>query len=221
MTEEQKRICAERLFDEIGLIDDRFITEAASPYAPKKSSALRKFFVAAVSLTLVICIGVGIFAVGKLGQNKSGDASAPEAGNSDNILADGATEITTLSGRLDSLRADTEGLKVSAEEIQLFGGAPSVIWKYSDEETYRVSAISQSEAERLEYLLEKDKGQRVDGEAVTNKLDGVWIATGNGYVISPYLEQTDGNTGYGQIFEYSPEYEPSEEFSEYLCDIIS
>ncbi len=222
MTQEQKRICAERLFDEIGLIDDRFITEAASPYAPKKSVGLRRFLVAAMSVTLTLCVCVGLFAIGKLGQNKSDSATAPENGNVDhNYPSDSGETLSTLSGRLDTLRADTEELKVSAEDIQLFGGAPSVIWKYSDEETYRVCQISQSEAERLGHLLEENKGQRTDGEATKGKLDGVWIATGDGRVISPYLEQTDGNTGYGEIFEYSPEYEPSEEFSRYLCDVIS
>ena len=76
MTQEEKRICAERLFDEIGLIDDRFITEAASPYAPRKNAGLRRFLVAAVSVTLTLCVCVGIFAIGKLGQDKS-DTAAP------------------------------------------------------------------------------------------------------------------------------------------------
>ena len=136
-------------------------------------------------------------------------------------MADCVQPTATLSGKLDDLRADTETLKVSAEDVQLFGGAPSVIWKYSDEETYRVSPISRSEAERLSSLLERDKGQRIDRETTESRLDGVWIATGDGRVISPYLERTDGNIGYGELFEYSPEYEPSEEFSEYLCDVIS
>lgn len=221
MTQEEKRICAERLFDEIGLIDDRFITEAASPYAPRKNAGLRRFLVAAVSVTLTLCVCVGIFAIGKLGQDKSGNA-APENGEvNDGFLADCVQPTATLSGKLDDLRADTETLKVSAEDVQLFGGAPSVIWKYSDEETYRVSPISRSEAERLSSLLERDKGQRIDRETTESRLDGVWIATGDGRVISPYLERTDGNIGYGELFEYSPEYEPSEEFSEYLCDVIS
>ena len=218
MTQEEKRICAERLFDEIGLIDDRFIAEAASPYAPRERRlGLRRFFVIAVSVALAVCVGVGAFAVGKLGQK--GEANAPEA---DNEIADKGDGLpSTLAGRLDAMREDTDTLKVEKTDAVLFSGSPTVIWKYSDENEYRVSYITHTEAEELSLMLRKNRGTRADGNETETKLEGLWISSGDGRVISPYLEQTEGNTGYGEVFEYEPEYEPSEEFSEYLCDVIS
>jgi len=229
MTNEEKRICAERLFDEIGMIDDRFIAEAATPYARQtRIRNLRRILVAAVSLSLAVSLAVGIFVVGKIG-NKSdgmaGDNAAPNgAGTVEKEEGDKTSSQTaTLSSRLDELRVQTEALKINAEDLDLFSETPSVVWKYSDENEYRVRAISASQAKTLSQKLSVGDGKTVYAQEddPSCDLEGVWITLGDGRVISPYVEQTAGNVGYGELFEYEPEYEPSEEFSEYLCDMIS
>lgn len=228
MTQEEKRICAERLFDEIGLIDDRFVFEAATPYVSQKRKGLwQRLLIAAVSVTIVACVGLGLFVVGMM---SGGKGNAPE--NDMNIVgtvaddalqdnSDGSEAVLTLSARLERMKDDTAQLAVSKADIELFGTSPKVIWKYSGEEEYRVSSITEAQANALVEKLSKNSGKRVSESDDKSELEGLWIATGDGRVISPYLELTAGNTGYGELFEYEPEYEPSNDFAEYLCDTIS
>lgn len=220
MTQEEKRICAERLFDGIGLIDDRFIVEAATPYVRKsRARGFRALLIGAVSLALALSVAVGAFVVGMMsGQNRVEDGDVADDVYTE--LADGTTHANTLSAQLSSLRADTEENAVDMADIDLFDSRAKIIWKYADEELYRVTPITDGEREKLVAILSKDKGERVT-QVEAEAVEGVWIATGDGRVISPYLEQTAGNVGYGELFEYQPEYEPTEEFSEYLCDCIS
>ena len=220
MTQDEKRICAERLFDGIGLIDDRFIVEAATPYGRKRSAkGFRALLIGAVSIALAMSVAAGAFVVGMMsGQNKAEDDDVAEDVNTG--VVDGTTHANTLSAQLSSLRAETEVNAVDMADIDLFDSQAKVIWKYADEELYRVKPITDGERERLVTILSKDKGERVT-QVEAEAVEGVWIATGDGRVISPYLEQTAGNVGYGELFDYQPEYEPTEEFSEYLCDCIS
>ena len=220
MTQDEKRICAERLFDGIGLIDDRFIVEAATPYVRKRSAkGFRALLIGAVSIALAMSVAAGAFVVGMMsGQNRVEDGDVADDVYTE--LADGTTHANTLSAQLSSLRADTEENAVDMVDIDLFDSQAKIIWKYADEELYRVKPITDGERERLVTILSKDKGERVT-QVEAEAVEGVWIATGDGRVISPYLEQTAGNVGYGELFDYQPEYEPTEEFSEYLCDCIS
>lgn len=219
MTQDEKRICAEKLFDSIGLIDDRFIAEAAAPYVRKgMARGLRALLIGAVSLTLALSVAIGAFVVGMMSEQNRGEDDG--AGNVNNDFADGTTNANTLSAQLSALRTDTEDIAVTASEIDLFDSQAKIIWKYAGEEEYRVKPITDAEYERLTVILSKDKGERaVPTDA--DPVEGVWVTGGDGRVISPYLEQTAGNVGYGELFDYVPEYEPTEEFSEYLCDCIS
>ena len=228
MTQEEKRICAERLFDEIGLIDDRFIFEASTPYVSQARRTLwRRVLVAAVSVTLTVCIAVGLFAVGMMNAGKGNapenDANMEDAPADDALQDNSNSSATalTLSARLERMKDDTAGLSVDAADIQLFGSSPKVIWKNSDEADYRACNITEAQASTLIEKLSENSGKRVSGSDDKSELEGLWIATGDGRVISPYLELTAGNTGYGELFEYEPEYEPSKDFAEYLCDTIS
>ncbi len=218
MTENEKRIYAQRLFDGIGLIDDRFIAEAQSPYAPpRRGGIFKRILISAVSLSLVLCVAVGIFVIGKMGQKGGADADIPNEG----IENGEGSQSTSLSGRLLALRTGTDALRVKESELRLFESSPSVIWKYTDEEEYRVRRLTSVEVEQLKLLYERDAGSRVSDGETDSGIDGLWIAIGDGRIVSPYLEQTAGNIGYGELFDYAPEYEPSAECSEYLCDVIS
>lgn len=223
MTNEQKRMSAERLFDAIGMIDDRYIAEADSAYIPaKRTNIWKKAILAAVAVTLALSVMIGSFLVasfvgGYLFIDKVFDALITNKDESD-LDAPSAT----LSEKLVSIKDKTEDMRVSEDSIDLFSGSSMVIWKYSDEADYRVSLISDNELVTLQGKLERNRGESIDSSMPTDtQIDGVWIALGDGRVISPYLEQTAGNVGYGQIFDYTPEYEPSDDFAEYLCDSIS
>lgn len=222
MTQEEKRICAEKLFDEIGLIDDRFITEAVTPYVRKRSfRALRAIAIMAAAVTLTVTLMLGALVVGMVALGSKNDADnvkdeAPMEEDVNNSMGSAAT----LSKKLEGMRENTASLKTERNDIKLFDGTPKIIWKYADEEDYRVRSITERDLNTLTSRLKADKGERIK-ESTESELEGLWIATGDGKVISPYLEQTAGNVGYGEIFEYEPEYEPSAGFSEYLCDVIS
>lgn len=224
MTNEEKRICAQRLFDEIGNIDDRFIYEAETPYSARSGARFfRIFAIGAVSIALALSIAVGVFVVGMMVGNKS----AEDDGFRDNMVdaevgdvADGTAEKRGISQRMTSLKAQTTDALTVKEDIDLFDGTPKIIWKYTDETEYRMRAISDGEYSDLTTLLSKNMGERVEnGESGT--LEGIWIASGDGRVVSPCLEMTAGNVGYGEIFDYVPEYEPTPELTDSLCDYIS
>ena len=48
----------------------------------------------------------------------------------------------------------------------------------------------------------------------------VWIAFGDGVVISPYLKANPGNTGHGELFDYDPELELSEDLIRKIIQCI-
>ena len=222
MTQEEKRICAERLFDAIGDMDDRFVLEAESPYVRRSGVRwFRAVLIGAASVALALSVTVGVFVVGMMGKGQSG-AKDDADDLQDNIQESMEESLgsTTLSARLSSVRAQTADSVARESDIDLFDGTPRVIWKYSDEELFRTKSISHDEYQRLTALMAKNKGERVDDPS-DNSLEGVWIASGDGLVISPCLEQTAGNVGYGEIFDYVPEYEPSAELTDSLCDYIS
>ncbi len=222
MTQDEKRICAEKLFDEIGLIDDRFITEAATPYVRVRGlRALRAVAIAAAAVTLAVTMALGAFVVGMiaLGGKKDADSMNDETRYEED-MDNSLNSVSTLSEKLEGMRENTASLKTDRADIELFDGTPKIIWKYADEETYRVRSITEGELNVLTERLKENKGEKLQGDT-DGGLEGLWISTGDGKVISPYLEQTAGNVGYGEIFEYEPEYEPAEDFSEYLCDVIS
>lgn len=226
MTNDEKRICAQRIFDSIGEIDDRFIAEAATAYVPKRNKIIfRSVIIAAASVTLLITVLLSSLAVGMLVSNFfAGDDGGVADEKFENLQGDADMEsaVQTLDSRLCHMRDETKSLSVSKESIDLFSGNGLIIWKYSDEENYRVYTLSEKELSDVTDMLDSDEGTPIDPSVPTDsEIEGVWIATGDGRVVSPYLAKAEGNVSYGKIFEYEPEYEPSPEFSELLCDVIS
>ena len=225
MSNEQKRICAERLFDELGSIDDRFIHEADTPYK-RKSNTLRRFIIIAVAATLSLSLLMGSLAIGGLaillfggdtvGKDQHDDI--PDNGVNNEEKEEPSTP-SSLDERLNALRGGVY-LTSPKEDLKLFDGSIKVVWRYSDEDYCRYTVITKHEATILMNKLKSDRGERFDGNA-SESMAELWICAGDGRVISPYLDLSAGNVGYGELFEYEPEYEPSDNFSDYLCEIIS
>ncbi len=227
MTQNDRQKASNRLLDSIGLIDDRYIYEAETPFVQKKKRAwLKTFIIAAVSLTLALMLALTVATGGLITAiviimgNEGTKDDSPIISDGDN-MDEGNSSATSysLSSQMVSIKDKTEHLAVSSQELDLFDGA-SVIWKYSDESDYRVYKLTSAEAAELSERLSRDIGIRVTRQETT-ELEGIWICNGEGQVISPCLERSEGNVSFGQLFDYSAEYEPSEEFSDYLCDVIS
>ena len=219
---------SELLLEAIGEIDDRFIFEAESYERRKSSLPLRKLIIAAVALSLVftftLSLGIGLM----LGSNRDKvDNDFNNAPNEDQDGADGNVKpgvqpIVTLSDTLHSVKFSSEGFSTEFERDMLFDGKTKLIWKYSDEESYRVCTISSnSDAKQLRTQLESKSGFKNVSEPAGDSIDGFWVCFGDGLVYTPYLKSSDGNVGYGELFDYEQELEPSKSFATFIREIIN
>ena len=221
MTNWDKARLADYLFDEIGLIRDDFVAEAERPYERKaRALSLRRMVVVGVSLTLTLTAVLGVW----IGNRMAGrDEAADEIGNAVVTQQSESTAPVGISLRLQELREATEDCVTPKEKVELFSGTAQIVWKYADEDTYRVRRLSAAETDRLLPLLNRQEnaspvsGEASDGTAVA----GIWITLGDGRVISPCLKPSDGNVGYGELFDYEPEIEPTDELTELICDVLS
>ena len=218
---------SELLLEAIGEIDDRFIFEAESYERKKSSLPLRKLIIAAVALSLVftftLSLGIGLM----LGSNRdkvdndSNNAPNENYDGADGNVKPGVQPIVTLSDTLHSVKFSSEGFSTEFERDMLFDGKTKLIWKYSDEESYRVCTISSaSDTKNIRRALEHKKDFSEVTEPAVDSIDGFWICFGDGLVYTPYLRSSDGNVGYGEIFDYEQELEPSKSFATFICEII-
>ena len=212
------------LLDEIGQIEDRYLAEAQAPCRVTRRTLLpRRALIVALSLALTLTLLLSALLIGSWQGAKSEDiALNDEDGAEPEQVFDqfsGAT-AKTLSSRFSEIRGSTESLKTPEERIDLFDGQAKVIWKYTEEETYRVRTLSAAEYTQLTQTLHTEKSTEAPASE-EQSLAGVWLAAGDGTVISPQLEQTSENVGYGALFAYRPEREPSAVFTELLFAMLS
>ena len=225
MTEREKIFLSERLFDEIGLIDDRFIYEASTPYRRKrKFGAMGRVLVIAAALSLTLCIIAGtlltgtLFLIGDLASKdaEDGDSMAPPSEE----IQDSNDAFASLSSRLEAIPVGTYST-AAKDDVELFDSKPKVVWEVSGEDECCVLEISDSQANALIKEM-RSGGEKTSGSSNSNRESvRIWIVLGNGQVVTPHLELTAGNVGYGELFDYVQEYEPSENFSDLLIDTIS
>lgn len=226
---------SELLLEAIGEIDDRFIFEAESYERKKSSFPLRKLIIAAVALSLVftftLSLGIGLMlgsSRDKVDNDSAGAPNEDQDGADDGFNNAGANDenikpqpITTLEDTLESVRYSSEELKSPFERDMLFDGSTKLIWKYSDEESYRVCTISSaSDTKSIQRALEHKKDFSEVSEPAVDSIDGFWICFGDGLVYTPYLKSSDGNVGYGELFDYEQELEPSKSFATFISEII-
>ena len=209
---------AEKLLDVIGDIDARFIAEAERPPEIRKKSLIlpRKVMTLAAGVLAFVFVIFGVslaFLNGGLGADM-----APEA---DNIASEDISGSITLSDVVMSVQNDTKSYTfVSAEEIRFFDDRIKIIWCYEGSEVYRVVKVPLSKEDELMRGIEELKNSKKTNE--TNDLPcAIWICFEDGRVITPYLEYTEGNVWHGELFEYSPEIEPSSAFTELINELIS
>lgn len=194
-----------RLFDAIGELDPRVVDEALK--YKRTGVRTRRFF----TVLVAACVAFSILIVGSVGLmmvNQKNDANADSFPN--NSVEDGRTDIAELlSGSTSHSTFDS---------VELIGAQSTIVWQESGEDSYNVLVIDGRDCEKLVSLMKNSKGERVD-ESYTESVK-VWITCGDGSVISPYLTYSEGNVGYGALFEYDPEIEPDENFVEELKKLI-
>lgn len=235
MRDQKNNKDSELLLEAIGEIDDRFIFEAESYERKKSSLPLRKLIIAAVALSLVftftLSLGIGLMlgsSRDKVDNDSAGAPNEDQDGADDEFNNAGANDenikpqpITTLEDTLESVKFSSEGFSTTFERDMLFDGSTKLIWKYSDEESYRVCTISSaSDTKSIQRALEHKKDFSEVSEPAVDSIDGFWICFGDGLVYTPYLKSSDGNVGYGELFDYEQELEPSKSFATFISEII-
>lgn len=197
-----KRKNSAYLFDTIGTLDDALIDSARSPVAARKAiktqKRLRTLAVAAV-LALVITGG----AIDQL-RFPSPDKATP------------VTEVPSLS---EVLMQTNEPIQVEQDTLNFFDGQTKLVWR-TNEANYHCLIIEKTDKEEL-YNSLAHSGKPLSPHQSKEIPLSVWICNGDGTVYSPYLKQTDGNTGYGALFSYCPEQEPSRSFTKLIQTLLS
>lgn len=223
------RRAAEYLFDEIGGIDDSYIAAAQSAGKAKTRMPFRAGLVAAAALlvmTVTVVLPMGLYT--------RGDKEASDDGIYDQAIGTKPTYDGNQYGPTeDANKKDDESqesvytldgvLNVSQDRfyvgdtLDLFDGTPRLLWQASDGALCGVN-LSAAELEHLD--RESGRGEQIGDTELEAEIQ-VWISYGNGIVISPYLEDSPGNVGYGDLFDYSPEIIPSSAVTGRIKNIIA
>jgi hypothetical protein len=209
----KKMRSAEKLFDAIGMIDDRIITEAAdlskSSKAVKSYPFFRRYAVTLTSLFLVVAMIGGVLVA-----NWSKDMGAESL--KDNLDRDEVQVRETLDFVLSDAVTNEKATLLSFDEIDFFDGEVSLIWTYGDEDEYHKLVFEERYAESEVKNCMSKSVELISTENADDNVCKVWVSYGNGEVVSPYLRESAGNVSYAELFEYSPEVVPSESF----CDMV-
>ena len=96
--------------------------------------------------------------------------------------------------------------KAAGEKDYFLGGRDMNGW---------VSALSAGASDMSAWVL-----MGLPGAIYLLGLGQVWIALGDGRIISPCLKESNGNVAFGTLFDYDPEVEPSADFVTALYDTL-
>ena len=206
---------ADRLFDAIGMIDDKMIADASEAYSNKPLRKTPVFFKRyAVSLTaaLLVVTMIGGFVIANVSDFAASDDFSENPGH--------ATENEeTRRNALDFIlsASTTQTTTLSIDEIDFFDGQVSLIWSFVGEEEYhRLTFEAMIPESTIKNCMSKSVEQ-IPADNAESAVCRVWVSYGNGEVVSPYLKESAGNVGYAELFEYSPEVVPSDSF----CDLVN
>ncbi len=211
---------AEYLLGELGNIDDRFIAEAEN-YRPARP-AVRRFVIMAAAAAAVFVLMLAMIPVLMMGRDKNGEA------NVTSYIYDSGTAIeteysiayppTTLDELLEKSQDTVDYVTEDEDEINLFDGEAKLIWQYDGDRDYCIVPISTVDCGIL--LNQVGDGKDV-GETSPEAGCRFWIAPGDGTVLTPYLKDSGGNVGYGELFGYAAEIEPDTRFVYNVLWLIS
>ncbi len=205
------------LLDEIGRISDLYVAEAAQPKPKRQTATLYKYLGMAACILVVCTLLLRIWVlVG--GMPKGEDSQSPTVSDGVRIPLDAYLaqnehlfqNVTVLGGR------DHAG---AGELLSYFDGNAYLVWQKENSDTLSQSRpLTAHELEALQKEL--GRGEEIDSTLAQQVSCRVWILLGDGRVISPYLEATSGNVGYGTIFDYNAECIPSTTFTSLVSDIL-
>ncbi len=199
-TTEQK---AQFLLSELNFIDDRFLYESTVLFAATRKKRKKSIAIALICACLALCMLVlPTMMVAGLGVLIFNDKEEPP---------------------LDEMGEATPPEKeiLTEEEIDhtlFFSGSPMLIWQQAGRSEYCMVTLDADTFSRLSYLSTQGSARDADDPAPQNK---IWLCDGEGFVRSPYLENTPGNLYYATLFDYDPELVLSSALENDLTDLMS
>lgn len=203
MSDKMKK--AEYLLDELGDIDDALLIEAIS-YRPVRRAPRFALIAACIALSLLLVFSSVIVL----------QTVMPDFGNTQNNAPNAAPSPLTLDEVMMSAKVGHHTKLSSESEIPYRDGKSYIVWQYVGESEYYVSSLTATQLTAIEKNL--GSGEEV-GQTSPELECMVWIVTGNGEVISPYLKDTYGNVGIS-VFDYCAEIYPTQDFINYISAII-
>lgn len=213
---------AEGLYRALGSIDDCFVAEAIGYRREQRKKARTlprpRVIATAVAALLVLTVAVGLFSRHLL-PDAGGDP--PPSGDA-SVLWSATAGFDENAALLTCLSESRTQVLGQTEKPTLRGGEISIIWRDEESGTYysvTLDGLSTGKRERLEQLLEDPAASLVmQGESPAPF--SLWITSGDGTAVSPYLAASSGNVSYGVPSDYVPEQLPSEALAEFLTDLI-
>lgn len=208
---------AEYLLDEIGEIDDKLLAEAVS-YRPARRAPRFVLIAACIALSVIFTVSSVIMlqrvSSGLMGifdnNNHEPHANAPTEKPPAN------SNPLSLDAVLTDARDKGHTILSTESEIPYRDGNAYIVWQYVGEKEYYASVLTDAELTAIEKNL--GSGEEV-GQTSPELECMVWIVTGDGAVISPYLKDTYGNMGIS-VFDYCAEIYPTQDFINYISAIL-
>lgn len=204
---------AEYLFDEIGGIDDSYIAAAQSARRSGGVTFRRAISIAAAVAAVFM---IAVLAMPALVTRNFDKVQSDDAVNAETSVNNSESKPDTqLNAPLEQLLAATGDTFSVIGEANLFDGRAKLIWQDRQSGTRYEILLSRGELAQIDKLIKHGRRtENIESEML------IWVCYGDGRVVSPCLEYSDGNVGYGSLFDYLPEVVPTEELINYIDIII-
>ena len=200
-----------RLYEEIGYVDEKYLQEAAAYAVRRRNSAWRVMLIAAsimLACTLLLGTIAANFALDALRDWIVSQGQEPDASS---------TPMEQMERAMD--KAKRKQKACSADELMLFDRAPMLIFCEVGSDAYYTVSLSNEQLSRLVMRMQ-DNRRPYDAQTSVAPTYQIWLSFGDGVVVSPYLKNTAGNVGHGEVFDYDPELELGNALAQALLDCI-
>lgn len=204
---------AEYLFDEIGGIDDSYIAAAQSARRSGGVTFRRAISIAAAVAAVFM---IAVLAMPALVTRNFDKVQSDDAVNAETSVNNSESKPDTqLNAPLEQLLAATGDTFSVIGEANLFDGRAKLIWQDRQSGKRYEILLTRSQLAQIDKLIKHGRRtENIESEML------IWVCYGDGRVVSPCLEYSDGNVGYGSLFDYLPEVVPTEELINYIDIII-
>lgn len=208
---------AHMLLDAMNEIDERYLEEALSFSA--KAPSRRPLKAPMVRVASGVAALAAVLSLVILGASR-GFPGFDDKKNPAESVADITPSPEALESLLQGCAESASFTPLSADGLSLFDGTVRLLIKSPDSETVYVSRpLNAAEQEQISLEFERTGKALTESEAAKSNWT-VWVALGNGRVVTPCLNLSHGNVGMGELFDYESERLPTETFFNLLNTLI-